>query len=216
MGYCNYIPQVHGCGNPSYNIYSWDNNCCERQKHAMYRLCVLETTVFGCKGKPGLVGRVGTLEESVQSFGESISALEQNMGTLENTITSLGNDVDAVEGDVSTLQQNYTQLETIVNNLSTNLPIVVLTQDAYDELVSNGEVDDNVFYYTYDGEAYPDQPDNPDNPDNPDQPDNPDNPDVPTPIGDVYVLNHVLYVPGTISGHVLTINGTVNNHTLTL
>ena len=170
----------------------------------MYRLCVLETTVFGCKGKPGLVDRVGTLEESVQSFGESISALEQNMGTLENTVTSLGNDVDAVEGDVSTLQQNYTQLETIVNNLSTNLPIVVLTQDAYDELVSNGEVDDNVFYYTYDGEAYPDQPDNP------------DNPDVPTPTGDVYVLNHVLYVPGTISGHVLTINGTVNNHTLTL
>lgn len=123
------------------------------------------------------------------------------------------NDINSkFKSDIENIEQEIYIINNKEDETKEGLPIVVTTQAQYDEWLEQGKIQKGVFYYIYDEI---DDPDNPDIPD-PENPDQPDDPDVPTPTGDVYVLNHVLYVPGSVSGRVLTISGTVNNHTLIL
>ena len=227
MNQCSSMPHIHGCGNPGYNIYSWRPKCTHMPIAELHRIHVLERTLFGddydWREYPNGLGVSGNNSgsdtgnsgnEGGNNSGDN-SGDSGNTGTGTNTGTDTGtstgtNTSGGVLGRLGNIENGISKIQEMIQDISFDIPFVVLTQAKYDKLVEDGKINEGVFYYTYDGDLYPDDPDKPDDPDTP------DTPDVPTPSEDVYIQNHVLYVPGSVSGHMLTINGTVNNHTLTL
>lgn len=151
------------------------------------------------------------------SVQEAFDALKEKVATVDSVV--VGKTVGVIENGsiVEYWLKNATGSGTngeytIADLVKKNAGIAggsdaVMTKEAYQQLVEDDLVEDDTFYFLYEDSGTPDTPDNPDNPDNPDEP---------TPSGDVYIQDHVLYAPGSVSEHVLTISGTVNNHTLTL
>lgn len=86
-------------------------------------------------------------------------------------------------------------IENLVGKTIDDMYVVVTTQNNYEQWSKLNQIKADTFYFTYDDEEYPDGP---------------------TPSGDNYVENHVLYTSGSVSGGILTISGTVNNNILNL
>ena len=54
---------VSGCGNPAYNIYSWNNPCSDWHKNVMCIPNLLKGILWGNEHKKGLIPRVEELEQ---------------------------------------------------------------------------------------------------------------------------------------------------------
>ena len=231
---------VAGCGNPSYNVYSWKNPCSDWHKNVMCMPNLLRGILWGTESKKGLIPRVDELDEHITNVEEQITNVEEVVNNFTENITK-------VEQYATTLEEYITNIENIIQ--AGVKPMIVLTQNGYAELVENEQVNPEAFYFLYEGE----EPVNPDNPANGAVRDGilyvdgsvaggvitisgtvvdgilyitiqeQEEPTEPEPVIQETVLlqlsgsgtsvqNGILYTDGTVSNGVLTVEGTITNN----
>lgn len=92
-------------------------------------------------------------DEALQKYQDASALSTAAQRTYTNTINEINNTVSSLEAKEATINSKVEDLSEIADQLSSvfdaNADFIVLTQAQYNELVNNGDVNDNTMYFIY-------------------------------------------------------------------